>query len=159
MINDSEGEQPSYQDLGYWVASVASALIRDFARRFSPYEITPVQFRILEMCFRQEANTVTDLARVIVLNPSGISRQAEQLHKMGLLRRRRQRHDRRIVILELTPEGRALIPELIEHMQASHDVCLDGFSEEERGALFEMLNRVLDNLSKQEMDAAPDDNP
>ena len=158
MVNDLAGNRPSHQDLGYWVASVASALIRDFSRRFSRYGITPVQFRILEMCFRGEVNTVTGLARVIVLDPGGISRQAEQLRQKGLLRRRRQAQDRRTVLLELTPKGRNLVPELIEHMEASHGVCLDGFSEEERGTLFEMLNRILDNLSNQEIDDGPDDN-
>ena len=62
------------------------------------------------------------------------------------------------MLLELTPEGRDLVPELIEHMEASHAVSLDGISEGECDALFGMLEKILDNLSNQEMDDAPDDN-
>ncbi len=142
--------QPLSYDIGYWVARVASALIRDFTWRFASYGITPVQFRILEMCFRHEANTVTDLARVIVLDPSGVSRQVEQLVNMGLLSRRRTPRDRRTVRLALTEKGQNLIPELVQIMQDSYSVTLNGFEQGDLDSLFEMLRKMFNNLEEHE---------
>ena len=142
--------QPLSYDIGYWVARVASALIRDFTWRFASYGITPVQFRILELCFRGEADTVTELARVVVLDPSGVSRQVEQLRKMGLLARRRTPSDRRTVRLELTEKGRNLVPELIQTMQDTYDVTLDGLEQDDLDSLFEMLRSMFNNLEEHE---------
>ena len=142
--------QPLSYDIGYWVARVASAILRDFTWRFASYGITPAQFRILEMCFRGEANTVTELARVVVLDPAGISRQVEQLRKMGLLTRRRTPSDRRTVRLELTEKGSNLVPELIQTMQDAYDVTLNGLEQDDLDSLFEMLRNMFNNLEEHE---------
>ena len=147
---DAERTQPSPDDLGYWLASVTSALIRDWTERFRSYNISPVQFRILEMCYRNEASTVTELSRVIVLDAGGISRQVDRLFNMGLLDRIRQVHDRRSVRLELTAEGRALVPQLLQHMSASYEVVWNGIDERERAVLFDLLQRMFHNLSPEE---------
>ena len=79
-IGQRPGRKPAFPPrLGLLGCQRGLGADTDFSRRFSRCGIAPVQFRILETCFRGEANTVTGLGRVIVLDPGGISRQAEQL--------------------------------------------------------------------------------
>jgi DNA-binding MarR family transcriptional regulator len=145
--------ESTFEDLGYWMSSLGSAMIRSLTRRTALYEITSAQYRILEMCFRREANTVTGLAQVVAMDQAGVSRQVDRLCNRGLLRRRRQRNDRRMVRLELTEEGRALVPELIEQAQASHTIILADINKEERDAFLATLQKMLANLAKEEQNA------
>ena len=103
-------EDDALGGLGFWVGSLASAMRKGLDAELAPFGITAAQWPILEMCDRGQANTLMELARVIPVDPGAISRQVEKLVRKGLVRRRRQSHDRRSQRLDLTPAGSALVP-------------------------------------------------
>ena len=94
--------------IGYWVGSLASAFRKGLADELAPFDVSPVQWAILEMCYRGEANTPSGLARVIPVDTAAISRHLDKLKDKGLINRRRSPRDRRSIRVGLTAAGREL---------------------------------------------------
>ena len=138
-------EDDALGGLGFWVGSLASAMRKGLDAELSPFGITAAQWPILEMCDRGQANTLMQLARVIPVDPGAISRQVEKLVRKGLVRRRRQSHDRRSQRLDLTPAGRALVPELAAAVRANNAKFLAGMSRQEQQASIATIERMLRN--------------
>ena len=140
-----ESEEQVHGGLGYWVGSLASSMRKGLGQELAPFDVSPVQWAILEMCYRGEANTLTGLSRVIPIDAAAISRQVAKLVAKGLIRRRRQSRDRRLVRLDLTEAGRSLVPELAKCVQANNAKFLAGISEEEQEVMILMVERMLRN--------------
>ncbi len=138
-------EDQVHGGLGYWVGSLASAMRKGLERELAPFDITPAQWAILEMCYRGEANTLTGMARVIPVDAAAISRQVDKLVTKGLIRRRRQTRDRRSVRLDLTETGRGLVPELVKCVHDNNAKFLVDFSEDEKEVIIATIERMLRN--------------
>jgi DNA-binding MarR family transcriptional regulator len=68
-----------------------------------------------------------------------------RLERKGLVRRIRCPNDRRRINLELTPEGKAVYPRLIESVVAVLNRYLRGFSRDEITQFESFLKRMLAN--------------
>ena len=100
--------------ISYWVIIMAGAVLRSLKTSLAPFKISELQFIILDMCYRKEANTVSSIAWLAHYGPSTVSRHVERLRSRGLLQTRRRRRDRRVVELSLTDEGRMLREQLVQ---------------------------------------------
>lgn len=100
--------------ISYWTILMAAAVLRSLRRSLAPFEISELQFIILDMCYRKEANTASSIAWLTHYGPATVSRHVERLRSRGLLRTRRRSRDRRVVELSLTDEGRMLREQLID---------------------------------------------
>ena len=65
----------------------------------------------------------------------------------GLMRRRRLRNDRRIVMLSLTEEGKALTLKLQRRVQAYDARLSEGVSEEEMAVFASVTSKVMTNYT------------
>lgn len=91
--------------------------------------------------------TPTELADSSMLSLGGISLRLERLEKEGLIRRRRDVHDRRVVHVSLTQRGRILIDTVHGQHIKAQNALLEGFESEELKVLNQMLakmERVMD---------------
>ena len=129
--------------MDYWVCSLASAFRKGLERELAPFEVTPAQWAILEMCYRGEANTPSGLARVIPVDTAAISRQLDKLKDKGLVQRRHSARDRRTITVRLTEEGRELVPKLAPCVHANNAKFLRGLSEEQQTALISIIQKML----------------
>ncbi len=132
--------------LGYLVAGVTTMLARHSKETLAPFDITPVQIAILMYCLRNRVTTTAGLVSAIRLDPASISRHLVKLVRKGLIRRIRGRNDRRVVRLELTQEGRALMPQLIETMEGLNSLVNMGVSEEEKRVFMDVMRKIHENL-------------
>lgn len=78
----------------------------DFASIIDGYGLNYTQYVALVTVFMHGTLTQGDLARMMFLNPSTISRMVYALEKHGWLRSERDERDRRKVMVSLTPSGR-----------------------------------------------------
>ena len=90
--------------------------------------------------------TTTQLAKALPVTLSRVSRVVTKMVGMGVMRRRR-RSDRRIVMLGLTEEGKALTLELHRSVQAYDAMLSEGVSEEEMAVFASVLSKVMANYT------------
>ena len=89
------------------------ALIQDFTlglvRREGP-DLTARQLCIFLIVYREEAmHTVRDLANRLYIRRADVTRSADRLEELSLLKRERDPRDRRSIILTQTTPGLALL--------------------------------------------------
>ena len=129
--------------MGYWATMVSNVSLRELGRSLSPHDISMMQFVVLNMCSRGEANTIGGIARLVPFDAPAISRTADSLVMRGLLDRRRSRADRRVVILELTEEGRALTETLTRLAREAEDRITSGITPEERDSFIAVARKLV----------------
>ncbi len=134
--------------LGAVGATITSAYGQLITPRLVPHGVTLIQFGILNFCFRGRADTVTELADLIPIDIASISRQVDKLVKNGLLRRRRLQSDRRVVQLDLTDEGTALVQAVTATVLEVNAILLSGVSPEERRCFMEVVGKIVANAER-----------
>jgi DNA-binding MarR family transcriptional regulator len=91
------------------LSRIANALDSHSKRLQSKYGVTGPQLGALSEVSENRGLTVSQVARRMYLHPSTISGIADRLQAKGLLRRVRDRKDQRIVHLQITERGLALL--------------------------------------------------
>ena len=147
---ESPGDLGDIEPLGFLAANMVNAYAKLAKDRLAPFEIAPVQFAILDLCFRGRADTVTGLTRLVPIDTASISRNVDRLVKRGLIQRRRSRSDRRVVRLALTEEGMTIMPRIMERLQEVNSILLRGVSQEEMRGFMSMLHKVTANSERGE---------
>ena len=132
--------------LGYLAAGITAMLTKLSREALAPFDIGPVETAILMYCSRNQENTTERLAGAIHLDPASISRYLAKLVGKGLIRRTRPYDDRRVVRLELTEEGWAFMPQLIESHQDLNSLVNLGIGEEEKRVFLDVMSRIHENL-------------
>ena len=93
--------------------------------------VTLTQWGVLERCANGQGNTISALTELVPVEQASISRTAHQLVRLGLLQRRRQTRDRRVVRLEATDKGQARERQLAPEMLAINADLLNGVQVDE----------------------------
>ena len=142
-----------YEPVGYcadenvgWLMKRALLSIAQAAdHRLEPKGITHAQWAPLFMLQRCRASTVAELARETQSDPGAMTRLLDRLEAKGFCRRQRSTDDRRVVRIEITPEGEAAageVPTVLAQVLNEH---LAGFSKAEWAQLKDMLKRMVAN--------------
>jgi DNA-binding MarR family transcriptional regulator len=142
-------------DLGACVGGLMNTVARGMEAEVAPHGLTSLQFTLLRVFLQGEEWTATQLAQVLPVHVSRISRMVSRLVDRGLLSRRRPRSDRRIVLLSLTDEGTALTSELDRRVRAFDARLAEGVSEEEMAALASATSKIVANHSAMKRTRAP----
>ncbi len=144
-------------DLGSCVAGLINTLAKGTADLMAPHGLISLDFALLRLFLGNEQWTTTQLAQVLPVKISRISRVVAKLVGMSLMRRRRPRNDRRVVFLTLTGEGRALALDLQRRVQAYEAVISEGVSEEEMVVFASVTSRVMANYAARRLSGRPSD--
>lgn len=118
-----------------------------FAQRIAEHEITVAMYRVLAMLKERNESTLGDLADVVSVEISTLSRLVGTLAKRKLVSRTRPEDNGRIVIVRLTPQGEALTEELRPYAMELERYAVEGMSEEQVEALKTALRQMHANLT------------
>lgn len=149
-IYDSASYQPG-KSIGAMLsrvkAEMLAALDRELAadKRLAPLEMSAAQYIIMANLAGPEPKSASDLCKGISYDAGAMTRMLDRLEAKGLIRRMRSAHDRRLMHLELTDEGRAAYPRMREMSMAVANRFLRGFTRAEARQLEALLARMLDN--------------
>ncbi|MBI5258412.1 MAG: MarR family transcriptional regulator [Burkholderiales bacterium] len=133
------------ESVGLLTKRASQSILLQVDRRLAPHDLTHAQWVPLYKLARGDCSTMAELARDVSLDPGAVTRALDRLEAKGLLRRVRSQQDRRVVKLELTPEGRELskvVPTVLAEVFNAH---LAGFTRAEWTTLIELLQRVVAN--------------
>ena len=145
---DRRTEDPS-ANLGVFIEDLFNALDKAMAREVAPHGITGLEYSLLWHCLEGE-RTATQLAQVLPVDGSRISRVVTGLVDRGFLRRRRLRSDRRIVMLRLTEEGMELTSGISENMKSHYAMLTEGIGDEEMRVFASVTSRIVANHAAME---------
>jgi len=129
--------------VGYLVARAHTLMRARIEKAFEDGDLTFSHWRVL-MCLRDNiAVTCADVSRELMHDSGSVTRLVDQLERRGLLKRTRDKKDRRIVTLALTPQGRAAVNALVPKVVAHSNAALEGFTAQETKALIALLARLV----------------
>ena len=115
-------------------------------KRLAPLELSAAQFIVIaNLAGAEEPKSASDLCKGISYDAGAMTRMLDRLEAKGLIRRNRSAHDRRLMHLELTEEGRAAYPRMREISLTVANRFLRGFTKAEARQLEGMLARMLEN--------------
>jgi len=138
-------ENPRFKN---WIAVArASQLIHQrLAKALVPLDIKVPHLDILANIYRFEGISQQDLADKLLVGRSNISMLLPQIEKRGLMERRRDESDKRVLRLYLTDQGRdvtgkalAIEVDLIEHVMSTTGM-------EECNRVGETMKRMINKL-------------
>ena len=132
------------QSTGYLMRQILNSVSQQVSRELDPKGLTNAQWVPMLKLYLGKASTVAELARQCQLDAGSMTRLLDRLEAKGFCRRIRSSDDRRVVNIELTPEGREAakeIPAVLSRVQNAH---LAGFSVEEWQTLKSYLRRILE---------------
>ena len=133
------------ESVGYLMRRITTSIVQQADKRLGGHGLTSVQCWPLFKIQQGQSTTVADLARELQVDAGAMTRLLDRLEKKGLCKRVRSTEDRRVVHIELTPEGEASIAEVPTVLAEVLNAHLAGFSKTEWQALRGYLERMVHN--------------
>jgi MarR family transcriptional regulator, organic hydroperoxide resistance regulator len=98
--------------------------------------------RALFILMQEDEATAGSLAKAAELNPASVTAMIDQLESHGLVRRRRDDHDRRQCWVSLTDAGRSQVQEKERVWRAKMAVALSDITDDEVAVAAKVLDRI-----------------
>ena len=131
--------------LGYYLTKARNVLVERMDRAVKPLGLTAQQIGVILVLSAHRASTPFELSRVMSYDSGSMTRLLDRLEKKGFIVRTRSDADRRMVKLELTPQGREAAKQLPSLGAAVLNEQLRGFSAADHATLLDLLGRFIAN--------------
>ncbi|MDP6172775.1 MAG: MarR family winged helix-turn-helix transcriptional regulator [Rhodospirillales bacterium] len=134
------GHLPNY--LGYQIRQAQTAIFRDFAGLMKDVGVTPGEFSLLTLLDANPGINQITLTRVYQLDKSTLSYAINGLKQRRLVKRVRDRDDRRYFSLWLTEVGREVLGRATERVEAQERAMDAVLRPGERAQLLDQFKRI-----------------
>ncbi len=123
------------------IVRVAEVLTRRLGDELGSYRLTLSQYGVLEalQAAGSDGMACGEIAERMITRDPDVTRLLDRLEERGLVSRTRGRPDRRVVRIQLTAEGNALVQELDGRIHALQVAHLRGLDRRDLGALDALL--------------------
>ena len=118
--------------------------------------ITMPQCHVLVEVGRHKTLSVNDLAQLLNLDKSSVSKTVDKLVNSGLLQRESSPEDRRYVVLTLSPEGHLAYEDIESRMEAHFTKILQAIPAEKHTQVIESLDLFTRALKKVQAEIPPE---
>src|SRR5246127_159387 len=119
-------------------------------RYMAKLDVTLPEARVIASVGSFGPFSIMELARHANLDKSQASRAAEALIKQGLVKREASADDGRVVLVSLTPEGRALYRKVMPIARKWNGDMFDCLDEQEKLAFGAALDKIINTMSERE---------
>ena len=142
--------------LSYWLFQAqrfvayayAEVLRAHCEERGKPYVITPPQWGALSLLLAQDGMTIGVMSQKRGVDAAAGTGIITRLEQYGLVERRHDREDRRVVKVYLTDEGRDISNTLVSSVEHFERSMKRGFSESEVDRLEAQLQQLIANAAE-----------
>jgi DNA-binding MarR family transcriptional regulator len=136
-------KEAALRRLGEAYSGVARAQRRLRGRdAMQPGRLTAPQVNLLGPLAENGPMSSGQLAEAAGLTPATTTHMLDQLAVAGVVERKRQENDKRVVITSLTDTGLAMLTERTEEMTRAWDQELEGFSPEQLEHASEVIHAI-----------------
>ncbi|WP_405696610.1 MarR family winged helix-turn-helix transcriptional regulator [Streptomyces sp. NBC_01185] len=116
-------------------------------RQLEPIGITPAQFRLLRTTAHYDgAPRMADLAERLDVVPRAVTTLVDGLEASGRVRRAPDPTNRRVIRIEITEEGRAVLRSMRDARKAAAEEILAPLTAEQREVLGGLLTALVDGM-------------
>ncbi len=148
--------EDDHQQLNYWLFYANRCVIYAYAEvlkahceeREKPYVITPPQWGALSLLIVQDGMTIGTMSQKRGVDAPTVTGIITRLEQNGLLERRHNREDRRVVKIYLTDEGRDISTTMVTKVEQFNQSMIRGFSKDELEHFMEQLQQIISNVSE-----------
>lgn len=135
--------------IGYLVADIARLMRRRFVRALAAADtgVTAAEARVLAYVEHYPGQRQAALAERLGVEPMTMSALVDRLEAAGLLRRLPDPQDRRAKLIELTAEAAPVAGRIHEVALRLRRQAVEGFSQADVDAVYDLLERMHDNLA------------
>lgn len=128
---------------GHHIRRLQQMAVAVFLQETQGFGVTPVQYGALMTVARQPGLDQRTLAGLMGLDTSTTAGVVDRLEARGLLRRSASPTDRRVKLLDATPEGEALLQDMTPRVQLAQARMLAPLSDPEQALFMDMLKRLV----------------
>jgi len=141
--------------IGHQLYHLMTQLRREVELRMAEHGLTDAQWKPLWLLKQGRAGTAFELARAMEVDAGAMTRMVDRLAAKGLIARVRSETDRRVVHLELTPDGEAAVEQIPQVLASVNNDYLRGFTRDEWKQMMNFIERMRANgQALQEPEAA-----
>jgi MarR family transcriptional regulator, transcriptional regulator for hemolysin len=135
------------ETLGFIIHDVARLLRKRFERHARGSGLTRSQWHVLAILARNEGVSQRALARLLDIEPTTLGRIVDGLQAIGLIKRSKDRDDRRVWLLHLTPAAYPKLSLMRRLSDVTREEALADISEADKRKLFETLQTLRCRLA------------
>ena len=143
---ESQDDEPSYrleEQVGFILRRAHQRATDIFNLVMAGFDITPRQFAALAKLHDLGPTSQNQLGRLVAMDPATMFGVAGRLRKRGLVRQAIDSHDARLVILELTEDGRQIVEAMKAQGLEVSRRTLQPLSGREAETLIRLLSRMV----------------
>jgi DNA-binding MarR family transcriptional regulator len=131
-----------------WIAVARACQLMQLtlARNMAHLEIKPPHLDIMINLYRREGISQQELARKLLVGRSNMSMLLPQLEKRGLIERRADARDKRVLRLHLTDEGKAVTGQAMKIQTTLIDTVMATSSEERCLMVADQMEKIIEVL-------------
>jgi DNA-binding MarR family transcriptional regulator len=132
---------------GHLIRRLHQIAVGLFVQETESLGVTPMQYAALQTVQQAPGMDQRTLARAIALDASTTGGVVDRLEARQLIERRTSPSDRRVRLLQITPQGDALLDTITPLMLQAQQRILAPLSPDQREAFMEMLGILIDSNS------------
>lgn len=136
------------KSLGFLATRTARSLKRALDAKLAEHELTATQYIVLVRLWEEDGIPLTQLGEPLYLDNPTITGIVDRMERDGLLERRRDGGDRRVVNVYLTKKGRDLRGRVGKLAEETDAEAWEGFSEAQKNELLDQLNRIWKKMNE-----------
>ncbi len=133
--------------LPYLLNRAGARIAAAFSEEVRPLGATLQMWRVLAALREGDGRRMGDLSETTSIEVSTLTRLVDNMEKKGLVARRRDAADARVVALHVTPAGRRLTQRITPIAERYESVALAGFTAAEADILKAALRRLYRNMA------------
>jgi DNA-binding MarR family transcriptional regulator len=129
------------------ITRISSQSLHQLDRALAPSGVSRAEFDVMSALARSDRPLrASEVTAVTMFSGAATTKHADRLAKLGLVERQRFERDGRVVLLQLTEAGRALVESEFPRRVERDRLSLSGLSEDEKVQLTALLKRFSVNI-------------
>lgn len=128
---------------GHLIRRAQQIAVAIFIEECAAFDLTPVQYAAMVAIQENEGIDATRLSAQIAFDRSTLGNVLERLEARGFVERYSSPDDKRVKLLRLTPQGRAVIQRAEEAVRRTQDRILAPLEPNDRRVLLQLLAQLV----------------
>lgn len=132
-----------YAKPGYLIRRAQQIAVAIFMDECASFDLTPVQYAAMVAIEENPEIDATRLSALVAFDRSTLGNVLERLETKGLVHRGPSKSDKRVKLLQLSPDGKALLRDSQSAVERAQARILGGLPDGDRMQLIKLLSQLV----------------